>query len=257
LRPWITALITKDTAVEGKTNRDLIPSVEGLGVRGRRRRHHQPDDQPETLTGAAGPSKRRPRGTFDQLRRRSPRVGRGVDSRRGGLLAEGARWVRPPPRMASVGARGGRWHLRMWYTGDDGTTSSILTAVRSPGGGWDRPADLCPAAGRDRRPSDRRATEARGLPHVRRHGPDDRRALRSWRRGVAHDRCGLGRARDDQDAERSHVAPLPAATSCRALPGNIVLIDRERTGSTHLSDCANTSCRSSCACHGPGGVVVE
>src|SRR5437867_12823967 len=30
--------------------------------------------------------------------------------------------------------------------------------------------------------------------------------LRSWRRGVAHDRCGLGRARDDQDAERSHVA---------------------------------------------------
>jgi len=72
-----------------------------------------------------------------------------------------------------------------------------------------------------------------------------------------HDRCGLGRARDDQDAERSHVAPLPAATSCRALPGNIVLTDRERTGSIHLSDCANTSCRSSCACHGPGGVVVE
>jgi predicted GH43/DUF377 family glycosyl hydrolase len=28
--------------------------------------------------------------------------------------------------------------LRMWYTGDDGTTSRILTAVRPPGGTWDR-----------------------------------------------------------------------------------------------------------------------
>ncbi|HYT78966.1 MAG TPA: hypothetical protein VEQ37_06875, partial [Actinomycetota bacterium] len=28
--------------------------------------------------------------------------------------------------------------LRMWYTGDDGTTSRILTAVRLPGGGWER-----------------------------------------------------------------------------------------------------------------------
>lgn len=28
--------------------------------------------------------------------------------------------------------------LRMWYTGDDGTTSRILTAVRPPGGGWER-----------------------------------------------------------------------------------------------------------------------
>jgi predicted GH43/DUF377 family glycosyl hydrolase len=28
--------------------------------------------------------------------------------------------------------------LRMWYTGSDGTTSRILTAVRPPGGGWER-----------------------------------------------------------------------------------------------------------------------
>jgi len=28
--------------------------------------------------------------------------------------------------------------LRMWYTGDDGTTSRILTAVRPSGGGWER-----------------------------------------------------------------------------------------------------------------------
>ena len=28
--------------------------------------------------------------------------------------------------------------LRMWYTGSDGTTSTILTAVRSPGGSWER-----------------------------------------------------------------------------------------------------------------------
>jgi len=30
--------------------------------------------------------------------------------------------------------------LRMWYTGSDGTTSRILTAVRPPGGTWGRPA---------------------------------------------------------------------------------------------------------------------
>ncbi len=29
--------------------------------------------------------------------------------------------------------------LRMWYTGSDGTTSRILTAVRPPGGIWGRP----------------------------------------------------------------------------------------------------------------------
>jgi hypothetical protein len=29
--------------------------------------------------------------------------------------------------------------LRMWYTGDDGTTSRILRAVRPPGGNWDQP----------------------------------------------------------------------------------------------------------------------
>ena len=29
--------------------------------------------------------------------------------------------------------------LRMWYTGDDGTTSRILRAVRPPGGNWGRP----------------------------------------------------------------------------------------------------------------------
>ena len=28
--------------------------------------------------------------------------------------------------------------LRMWYTGSDGTTSTILTAKRPPGGGWER-----------------------------------------------------------------------------------------------------------------------
>lgn len=28
--------------------------------------------------------------------------------------------------------------LRMWYTGDDGTTSRILAAVRPPGAGWER-----------------------------------------------------------------------------------------------------------------------
>ena len=28
--------------------------------------------------------------------------------------------------------------LRMWFTGNDGTTSRILTARRPPGGGWER-----------------------------------------------------------------------------------------------------------------------
>jgi predicted GH43/DUF377 family glycosyl hydrolase len=28
--------------------------------------------------------------------------------------------------------------LRVWYTGDDGTTTRILTAARSPGGAWER-----------------------------------------------------------------------------------------------------------------------
>ena len=52
--------------------------------------------------------------------------------------------------------------LRMWYSGDDGTTSRILAALQPPGGAWDRLGIAVEAPGDGETPTTRAETPSAG-----------------------------------------------------------------------------------------------